>query len=136
MPPTCASTTALFRILVHDYPRLLSLMHHDKKNVNSTDINFTLLKAIGEPQGTSPPPPTRLPPPSTYRDLLQFLIAALAAGSGGSGGRKAAAHSFSLRRARRMEKVARGAILKRRNTARGGSHARGVGYYAHGGEGQ
>ena len=30
-----------------DYPRLLQLMHHDKKNQGS-DINFTLLGGIGD----------------------------------------------------------------------------------------
>jgi 3-dehydroquinate synthase len=30
-----------------DYPELLELMHHDKKNIGS-DINFTLLGDIGD----------------------------------------------------------------------------------------
>ena len=34
-------------ITCDDYPRLLELMHHDKKNTGS-DINFTLLGAIGD----------------------------------------------------------------------------------------
>lgn len=34
-------------ITCDDYPELLELMHHDKKNTGS-DINFTLLKNIGE----------------------------------------------------------------------------------------
>jgi 3-dehydroquinate synthase len=36
MPVTC-----------DDYPRLISLMHHDKKNTG-TDINFTLLGGVGD----------------------------------------------------------------------------------------
>ena len=34
-------------ITCDDYPRLLELMHHDKKNVGNT-INFTLLGGIGD----------------------------------------------------------------------------------------
>ena len=34
-------------ITCDDYPRLLELMHHDKKNEGNT-INFTLLGAIGD----------------------------------------------------------------------------------------
>lgn len=36
-----------FPITCEDYPELLELMHHDKKNVDS-DINFTLLGGIGK----------------------------------------------------------------------------------------
>ncbi len=36
-----------FHITCDDYPALLELMHHDKKNENS-DINFTLLGEIGD----------------------------------------------------------------------------------------
>lgn len=36
-----------FPITCDDYPELLELMHHDKKNTGG-DINFTLLKNIGE----------------------------------------------------------------------------------------
>ena len=34
-------------IICDDYPKLIELMHHDKKNVG-TDINFTLLGGIGD----------------------------------------------------------------------------------------
>ena len=34
-------------ITCDDYPQLLELMHHDKKNTGQT-INFTLLGAIGD----------------------------------------------------------------------------------------
>ena len=34
-------------ITCDDYPKLIELMHHDKKNVG-TDINFTLLGGIGD----------------------------------------------------------------------------------------
>jgi 3-dehydroquinate synthase len=34
-------------ITCDDYPHLLELMHHDKKNTGS-DINFTLLGGIGD----------------------------------------------------------------------------------------
>ena len=36
MPVTC-----------NDYPQLLELIHHDKKNLG-TDINFTLLGDVGD----------------------------------------------------------------------------------------
>lgn len=36
-----------FNITCKDYPELLELMHHDKKNIGST-INFTLLGGIGD----------------------------------------------------------------------------------------
>lgn len=36
-----------FPITCDDYPELIELMHHDKKNMNS-DINFTQLSGIGE----------------------------------------------------------------------------------------
>ncbi len=36
-----------YEITCEDYAELLSLMHHDKKNINATDINFTLLKDVG-----------------------------------------------------------------------------------------
>ncbi len=32
-----------------DYPELLRLMHHDKKNLNPRDVNFTLLRSVGDP---------------------------------------------------------------------------------------
>ena len=35
-------------ITCKDYPRLLELMTHDKKNLTSTAINFTLLGDIGD----------------------------------------------------------------------------------------
>lgn len=31
-----------------DYPRLIALMRHDKKNSSTADINFTLLENVGE----------------------------------------------------------------------------------------
>lgn len=38
-----------FEVSCDDYPQLLKLMHHDKKNDNATDVNFTLLRAPGDP---------------------------------------------------------------------------------------
>ena len=35
-------------ITCEDYPRLLALMHHDKKNHSAAEINFTLLEAPGQ----------------------------------------------------------------------------------------
>ena len=62
-----------FEFSCDDYPRLLSLMHHDKKNVNSTDINFTLLKAIGEPQWNVTATADQITAAlDIYRDLLQL----------------------------------------------------------------
>lgn len=37
-----------FHFTCDDYPRLLELMHHDKKNLAASDINFTLLRSIGD----------------------------------------------------------------------------------------
>ncbi len=39
-----------FNICCDDYPRLLEFMHHDKKNADASQINFTLLKDIGQIQ--------------------------------------------------------------------------------------
>ncbi len=39
-----------FKISCEDYPRLLEFMHHDKKNANASEINFTLLKDVGQIQ--------------------------------------------------------------------------------------
>ncbi|MDE6555374.1 MAG: 3-dehydroquinate synthase, partial [Duncaniella sp.] len=36
-------------ITCDDYPRLISLMRHDKKNDTPDAINFTLLREVGEP---------------------------------------------------------------------------------------
>jgi 3-dehydroquinate synthase len=36
-----------YPLTCNDYPELLELMHHDKKNTSS-EINFTLLKNVGE----------------------------------------------------------------------------------------
>lgn len=38
-----------FGITCRDYPELIRLMHHDKKNPDSSTINFTLLADIGSP---------------------------------------------------------------------------------------
>lgn len=38
----------VFELSCDDYPALIELMHHDKKNVGS-EINFTLLRAVGDP---------------------------------------------------------------------------------------
>lgn len=37
-----------FDFTCDDYPRLIALMRHDKKNLSTDDINFTLLKDIGD----------------------------------------------------------------------------------------
>lgn len=39
-----------FEFTCDDYPRLIALMRHDKKNQSASDINFTLLRAIGDVQ--------------------------------------------------------------------------------------
>lgn len=39
-----------YNITCDDYPRLLDYMRQDKKNLTSTDINFTLLSAPGQPR--------------------------------------------------------------------------------------
>lgn len=39
-----------FTFSCDDYPRLINLMRHDKKNLSSDSINFTLLKNIGDVQ--------------------------------------------------------------------------------------
>lgn len=38
-----------YAISCDDYDELLRLMHHDKKNTDTTAINFTLLRSIGDP---------------------------------------------------------------------------------------
>ncbi len=37
-----------YAITCDDYPALLNFMHHDKKNENTTEINFTLLEDVGK----------------------------------------------------------------------------------------
>lgn len=39
-----------FDFTCDDYPRLIELMRHDKKNLSASEINFTLLKDIGDVQ--------------------------------------------------------------------------------------
>lgn len=39
-----------FTYTCKDYPRLLELMSHDKKNPNPDTISFTLLRAVGQPE--------------------------------------------------------------------------------------
>lgn len=39
-----------FDFTCDDYPRLIALMRHDKKNLSAADINFTLLRSIGDVQ--------------------------------------------------------------------------------------
>lgn len=54
-----------------DYPRLLELMAHDKKNSRPDAINFTLLRAPGEPQiDRIADPDTIRTALDLYRDLL------------------------------------------------------------------
>jgi 3-dehydroquinate synthase len=38
-----------FDITCNDYPQLLGYMRQDKKNLDNTHINFTLLRAVGDP---------------------------------------------------------------------------------------
>ncbi len=38
-----------FPLQCSDYPELIGFMHHDKKNAVASEINFTLLSAVGEP---------------------------------------------------------------------------------------
>lgn len=61
-PTTCA-----------DYPQLLQLMAHDKKNTTPGQINFTLLPAIGTPQiNQNVPTPQITAALDLYRDLLSL----------------------------------------------------------------
>lgn len=39
-----------FTLTCDDYPELLALMHHDKKNTSRQTFNFTLLAKVGKPQ--------------------------------------------------------------------------------------
>lgn len=39
-----------FDFTCDDYPRLISLMRHDKKNLSVSEINFTLLREVGDVQ--------------------------------------------------------------------------------------
>lgn len=39
----------IYEITCDDYPELISYMRHDKKNATQDNINFTLLKEVGEP---------------------------------------------------------------------------------------
>ena len=39
-----------FDFTCDDYPRLISLMRHDKKNLSASEINFTLLREVGDVQ--------------------------------------------------------------------------------------
>ena len=39
----------IYEITCDDYPELISYMRHDKKNSTQDNINFTLLKDVGEP---------------------------------------------------------------------------------------
>lgn len=43
-----------FALSCNDYPDLLALMRQDKKNRSDSEINFTLLKAVGQPQFDTP----------------------------------------------------------------------------------
>lgn len=40
----------IFYITCQDYPELLRLMHHDKKNTNASTVSFTLLRGVGKPE--------------------------------------------------------------------------------------
>lgn len=39
-----------YPITCDDYPALIAAMRQDKKNTNPSDINFTLLEAVGKPR--------------------------------------------------------------------------------------
>lgn len=54
-----------------DYPRLISLMRHDKKNRSAEAINFTLLRAVGHPEINCEIAPDRI---SAAFDILRDLF--------------------------------------------------------------
>ncbi len=62
-----------FHITCSDYPELLRLMRHDKKNINPDTVNFTLLRQVGVPAlnttATDAQIKTAL---DLYRDLLHI----------------------------------------------------------------
>lgn len=60
-----------FDIDCDDYPRLLELMSHDKKNASPDAINFTLLSDVGQPQIDCTATPDQIRAAlDIYRDLL------------------------------------------------------------------
>lgn len=61
------------RITCDDYPRLLELMAHDKKNATAQAVNFTLLTAPGHPQINQTATPDQI---RTSLDILRDLLTA------------------------------------------------------------
>ncbi len=62
-----------FPITCYDYPQLLELMGHDKKNERTDRINFTLLRAIGSYEcGVTVPAEEITAALDIYRDLLHL----------------------------------------------------------------
>ncbi len=60
-----------FSISCEDYPRLIELMGHDKKNDNTDEINFTLLHGIGDYEINCIVPSAEIEAAlDIYRDLL------------------------------------------------------------------
>jgi len=60
-------------ITCDDYPRLLALMAHDKKNATPADINFTLLRAPGQVEINHTATPDQI---RTALDILRDLLGA------------------------------------------------------------
>lgn len=62
-----------FDITCDDYPRLISIMRQDKKNTDASEINFTLLQAIGDPRIDSTATPDEIGAAlDIYRDLMHL----------------------------------------------------------------
>lgn len=62
-----------FAITCDDYPHLLEIMTHDKKNTGDGNISFTLLSAVGQPQCGIPCTPADITAAlDLYRDILHL----------------------------------------------------------------
>ncbi len=68
-----AENYGAFEITCDDYPRLVQLMHHDKKNITSQEVACTLLRAIGEVEVEVAVPDSDITAAlDIYRDLLHL----------------------------------------------------------------
>lgn len=60
-----------FAITCDDYPALIEIMRHDKKNKSADQINFTLLAAVGDPRLDQTATPEQIGAAlDIYRDLM------------------------------------------------------------------
>lgn len=61
-----------YKITCDDYPRLIEIMSHDKKNALPSEINFTLLASVGEPHINQTVSPEKITAAlDIYRDLME-----------------------------------------------------------------